>query len=92
MPTLAQTAADMLDAEMPLRDCVQAIRKAVVEEALKRSCGNQCIAAKILGIHRNTIRHELEEMDINHRPHVAKRLLRANRARLAAHDVQEMRA
>lgn len=89
MPTLAQTAADMLDAEMPLRDCVQAIRKAVMEEALKRSCGNQCIAAKILGVHRNTISREIDELDINVRPF---RLLPKRALPVRSHDVQEMRA
>lgn len=89
MPTLAQTAADMLDAELPLRTAMNEIRKAVICEALRRCCGNQFKAALILGIHRNTLSRQLDELDINVRPF---RLLPKPNHVVRSHDVQEMRA
>jgi len=37
----------------------------LIEEALKRSFGNQSIAAKLLGINRNTLRSKVRKMKID---------------------------
>jgi len=39
--------------------------KESIEEALKRSDGNQSKAAKLLGLHRNTLRSKIKELGIN---------------------------
>ncbi len=39
--------------------------KMLIEEALKRSFGNQSIAAKLLGINRNTMRAKVRKMKID---------------------------
>lgn len=89
MPTLAQTAADMLDAGMTWWECLDEIRKAVLLEALTRSRGDQCKAARQLQMHRNTLGRQLDELDINVRPF---RLLPKVAQSVRSHDVQEMRA
>jgi two-component system nitrogen regulation response regulator GlnG len=41
--------------------------KMLIREALKRSFGNQSIAAKLLGINRNTLRAKIRKLKINSR-------------------------
>jgi len=40
------------------------LEKGTIEEALKQTGGNQVEAAKLLGIHRNTIRHKIKSYNI----------------------------
>lgn len=39
--------------------------KMLIQEALKRSFGNQSIAAKLLGINRNTLRTKVRKLKID---------------------------
>ena len=39
--------------------------KMLIKEALKRSFGNQSIAAKLLGINRNTLRSKVRKLKID---------------------------
>ena len=39
--------------------------KKLIEKALKRSFGNQSIAAKLLGISRNTLRIKIKKLNID---------------------------
>lgn len=39
--------------------------KMLIEKALKRSFGNQSIAAKLLGINRNTLRSKIQKYSID---------------------------
>jgi len=39
--------------------------KMLIEKALERSFGNQILAAKILGINRNTIRTKIRKLNID---------------------------
>lgn len=41
------------------------IEKMLIEKALERSFGNQVIAAKILGINRNTLRAKIKKLRID---------------------------
>ena len=44
---------------------IEDTEKLLIEKALKKSFGNRSIAAKILGINRNTLRLKIKKMAIN---------------------------
>lgn len=46
-------------------NAVLTLEKILIEKALERTCGNQIIAAEMLGINRNTIRAKIKRLDIN---------------------------
>lgn len=43
---------------------VEAVEKPLIERALERTFGNQLKAAKILGIHRNTLKTKISKFGI----------------------------
>lgn len=45
-------------------DAVGTLEKMLIEKALERTQGNQIIAAKMLGINRNTIRAMIKRLDV----------------------------
>jgi DNA-binding NtrC family response regulator len=47
--------------DMPLREAVNLFEKQLIAEALERSGGNRKEAAKMLGIHRNTLQNKFSE-------------------------------
>ncbi|MDP6634611.1 MAG: sigma-54 dependent transcriptional regulator [Phycisphaerae bacterium] len=47
------------------RRAIEPVERAVICEALKRCGGNQSEAADLLGLHRNTLRKKLRELDID---------------------------
>jgi two-component system nitrogen regulation response regulator GlnG len=53
------------DAPGPFWELVHRLERAVLEEALTRSSGNQIRAAAMLGINRNTLRKKLIELEID---------------------------
>jgi DNA-binding protein Fis len=48
----------------PFRYIVETVEKPLIENALKRTYGNQFKAAMILGINRNTIRKKIKKLGI----------------------------
>ncbi len=46
-------------------DIISQTEKILIEKALKRAFGNQSIAAKLLGINRNTLRMKVKKLDID---------------------------
>ena len=46
------------------RRVIREVERALIEEALQRSKGSQTKAAKILGIHRNTLRARMRALGI----------------------------
>lgn len=46
------------------RRVIREVERALIEEALQRSKGSQTRAAKILGIHRNTLRARMQALGI----------------------------
>jgi len=46
------------------RTVVEAVEKPLIERALERTFGNQLKAAKILGIHRNTLKAKINKFGI----------------------------
>jgi Fis family transcriptional regulator len=54
----------VLEASMPLAEAESLFRHAVLCHAMRLAKGNQCQAAKLLGMHRNTIGRSLAELEI----------------------------
>lgn len=53
-----------------LEEAVEILEKGVIERVLRRTEGNQSEAAKVLGIHRNTLLRKMVEYGIGgKRPH-----------------------
>lgn len=46
-------------------DTIQQVERALIEAALEESGGNRIVAAKILGIHRNTLHLKVKRLHIN---------------------------
>lgn len=64
MKPLENIAIEMLDAGRVLHQAERDFRAAIITEVLLRTRGNQCKAAKILGIHRNTLWRAIDELEI----------------------------
>ncbi|HNX91548.1 MAG TPA: helix-turn-helix domain-containing protein [Candidatus Omnitrophota bacterium] len=50
-------------------EIISETEQVLIEKALKRSFGNQSIAAKLLGINRNTLRMKIKKLNIDVRKH-----------------------
>jgi DNA-binding NtrC family response regulator len=48
-------------------EAVGEFQKRFIKRALERTEGNQCRAAKLLGIHRNTLSRKISEFKLDHR-------------------------
>ena len=55
----------MYEAGMGCSEAVREFQKAFILTVLKDQRGNQCRAAKKLGIHRNTLRRTIRDLDID---------------------------
>ena len=51
----------LLDGGFFLEQAIEIVEKGMIQGALARSNGNQCAAARQLGIHRNTLQRKLTE-------------------------------
>jgi Fis family transcriptional regulator, factor for inversion stimulation protein len=51
----------LLDGGLFLEQAIEIVEKGMIQGALVRSNGNQCAAARQLGIHRNTLQRKLTE-------------------------------
>ena len=47
-------------------EAVNEFEKKFIKRVLERANGNQCRAAKVLGIHRNTLSRKIAEYNLNH--------------------------
>jgi transcriptional regulator with PAS, ATPase and Fis domain len=47
-----------------LEKAVRQVKAYMIDKALKEAHGNQCWAAKSLGIHRNTLTRQMDELGI----------------------------
>lgn len=57
-------AADHDALRIAYRVIVDRVEKGLIEKALAITAGNQIVAAKVLGINRNTIRHKIRRFGI----------------------------
>jgi DNA-binding NtrC family response regulator len=56
--------AATLSGNIPYRDAVKRLEKALIQRALAECGGNQSAAADLLGLHRNTLRHKLRDLGL----------------------------
>jgi Fis family transcriptional regulator, factor for inversion stimulation protein len=62
---LESVVLQMYKAGVRCSEAVREFQKAFILTVLKDQRGNQCSAAKILGIHRNTLRRTIRELEID---------------------------
>jgi Fis family transcriptional regulator, factor for inversion stimulation protein len=55
---------ELLDAGIFLEQAIEILEKGMIQGALDRSNHNQCAAARLLGIHRNTLQRKMVEYEI----------------------------
>ena len=51
----------LLDSGIFLEQAIEILEKGMIQGALERSKSNQCAAARLLGIHRNTLQRKMVE-------------------------------
>jgi DNA-binding NtrC family response regulator len=76
----------LMDAGFFMEQAVEIIEKGMIERALQRMNSNQSAAAKLLGIHRNTLQRKMVEQKID-----GKRPRRKPVARAAGRRVRRTR-
>lgn len=55
----------MVERGILLEEAVTEFEKKFIKRVLERSNGNQCRAAKVLGIHRNTLSRKIDEYHLD---------------------------
>jgi Fis family transcriptional regulator, factor for inversion stimulation protein len=56
----------MVERGIPLEDAVTEFEKKFIKRVLEHQNGNQSRAAKVLGIHRNTLSRKVDEYKLDH--------------------------
>ena len=56
----------MVERGILLEEALTEFEKKFIKRVLERSNGNQCRAAKVLGIHRNTLSRKVNEYKLDH--------------------------
>jgi DNA-binding NtrC family response regulator len=51
-----------------LEEAVEILERSLIARAMERSAGNRSKAAKILGIHRNTLQRKLDAIEPDRKP------------------------
>jgi Fis family transcriptional regulator len=65
---LESVVLEMYRAGVRCSDAVREFQTVFILTVLKDQRGNQCKAAKVLGVHRNTLRRTIRELEIDVRP------------------------
>jgi Fis family transcriptional regulator len=71
----------LLEANVFLPEAIELLERSMIHRALDSNAGNQCAAAKQLGIHRNTLQRKMHEYDIGNGKPRRKPVAKAVRAR-----------
>lgn len=58
----------MIEQEVHYEDAISEFQKRFLKKALEKHQGNKSKAARMLGIHRNTLSRIIEEARVDHRP------------------------
>jgi len=64
---LDQLVAEMIEKRIYLDEAVGEFEKKFIQSALKKADGNQTNAAKLLGLHRNTLSRKITLHNLNGR-------------------------
>jgi DNA-binding NtrC family response regulator len=64
---LDQLVAEMIEKNIYLEEAVGEFEKKFIQLALKKTEGNQSTAAKVLGVHRNTLSRKISQHKLNGR-------------------------
>jgi DNA-binding NtrC family response regulator len=56
--------AHLLDCGLFLQQAIEILEKTMIQGALQCNAGNQCAAAKQLGIHRNTLQRKMVAYEV----------------------------
>jgi Fis family transcriptional regulator, factor for inversion stimulation protein len=56
----------MVERGILLEEAMEEFEKKFIKRVLERANGNQCRAAKVLGIHRNTLSRKIADYNLNH--------------------------
>ena len=59
----------MVDRGILFDEAIGEFEKRFIKRTLERADGNQCRAAKMLGIHRNTLSRKMGEYKLDHQGH-----------------------
>jgi DNA-binding NtrC family response regulator len=54
----------LIDGNVFLPDAIEILERSMIHRVLHQNAGNQCAAAKQLGIHRNTLQRKMHEYGI----------------------------
>jgi Fis family transcriptional regulator len=74
----------LLGAGIFLPQAVEILERGMIAGALKTADGNQCSAAKALGIHRNTLQRKMTEFGLGKPPRKAAGRAGSTRSRRSA--------
>jgi Fis family transcriptional regulator, factor for inversion stimulation protein len=58
--------SQMVDRGILFEEAIEEFEKRFIKRTLERAHGNQCVAARMLGIHRNTLSRKLGEYKLDH--------------------------
>ena len=64
---LDQLVTEMIENKIYLDEAVGEFEKKFIQLALKKTEGNQSTAAKVLGLHRNTLSRKITQHKLNRR-------------------------
>jgi DNA-binding NtrC family response regulator len=64
---LDKLVAEMIEKNIYLEEAVGEFEKKFIQLALKKTDGNQSTAAKVLGVHRNTLSRKISQHKLNGR-------------------------
>ena len=65
---LEALVSQMVDRGILLEEALEEFEKKFLKAAMDGAHGNQCRAAKLLGIHRNTLSRKLEKFRLDRQP------------------------
>ena len=66
---LESLVAEMIDRRIYLEEALNEFEKNFIQSALTKTGGNQTKAARVLGVHRNTLNRKIAQYKLNgHRP------------------------
>jgi len=71
----------LLDANVFLPEAIEILERSMIHQVLDRNNGNQCVTAKQLGIHRNTLQRKMAEFGIGNGRPKRKPVVKAGKAR-----------